>query len=54
VGFLITIPLMVASVAGGILYAVNPIYPWLFLLFTILMSLAVTGLYIRDPKIAEI
>ncbi len=54
VGFLITIPLMVASVAGGILYAVNPIYPWLFLVFTILMSLAVTGLYIRDPKIAEI
>jgi MFS family permease len=54
VGFLITTPLMVASVAGGILYAVNPIYPWLFLVFTILMSLAVTGLYIRDPKIAEI
>jgi MFS family permease len=53
-GFLITIPVMVSSLAGGILYAVNPQYPWIFVLFTILCSIAVTGLYVRDPKTAEI
>jgi MFS family permease len=53
-GFLITVPVMVASLLGGILYAANPQYPWIFVLFTILVSIAVTGLYIRDPKTAEI
>jgi MFS family permease len=53
-GFLITIPVMAASLAGGVLYAANPVYPWYFFLFTILASIAVTGLYIRDPKTAEI
>lgn len=53
-GFLITVPVMVASLAGGILYAANPVYPWYFFLFTILASIAVTALYVRDPKTAEI
>jgi len=53
-GFLITVPVMVSSLAGGILYSANPQYPWVFVLFTILVSIAVTGLYIRDPKTAEI
>jgi len=53
-GFLITVPVMVASLLGGILYSANPQYPWIFVLFTILVSIAVTGLYIRDPKTAEI
>jgi MFS family permease len=53
-GFLITVPVMVASLAGGVLYAANPVYPWFFFLFTILASIAVTGLYVRDPKTAEI
>jgi hypothetical protein len=53
-GFLITVPIMVASITGGMLYAENPAYPWFFFLFTILASIAVTGLYVRDPKTAEI
>jgi MFS family permease len=53
-GFLITIPVMVSSLAGGLLYAANPQYPWFFFLFTILVSIAVTALWVRDPKTAEI
>lgn len=53
-GFLITVPVMVASLAGGILYAANPVYPWYFFLFTILASIAVPALFVRDPKTAEI
>jgi MFS family permease len=53
-GFLVTLPVMASSLLGGILYAANPQYPWYFVLFTILASIAVTGLYVRDPKTAEI
>ena len=53
-GFLVTLPVMVASLLGGVLYTANPQYPWFFVLFTILASIAVTGLYVRDPKNAEI
>jgi MFS family permease len=54
VGFVITIPLMVASLAGGILYAANPVYPWVFVLCTTLLSLLLTVLFIRDPQRAEV
>jgi MFS family permease len=52
-GFLITIPVMIASIVGGVLYAVNPIYPWVFVLFSSLVSILVSWLFIRDPKTAE-
>ncbi|MHC4464366.1 MAG: MFS transporter, partial [Planctomycetota bacterium] len=31
-GYLFTIPVMVASVLGGLLYAINPTYPWICIL----------------------
>jgi len=54
VGFLITIPLMIASIAGGYLYAHNPAYPWFFVMMATLISLILSALFIRDPKEAEI
>jgi len=54
VGFLITIPLMLASLAGGYLYAYNPIYPWFFVLIAMAISLILSALFIRDPKEAEL
>ena len=53
-GFLITVPLMMASLAGGYLYARNPAYPWFFVLITTTISIILTVLFIRDPKRAEI
>ncbi len=53
-GFLVTIPVMVSSFAGGILYSTNPIYPWIFFLISIVISILVTRFYVRDPKTAEI
>ena len=53
-GFLITLPLMVASLAGGYLYAQNPSYPWLFVLIASTLATILTALFIRDPKQAEI
>lgn len=54
VGFVITIPLMVASLAGGYLYAQNPAYPWLFVLIATAISIILTVLFIRDPQKAEV
>jgi len=54
VGFLITLPLMMASLAGGYLYAQNPAYPWFFVLITTTLSIVLTAFFIRDPKNAEI
>jgi len=53
VGFLVTIPLMIASLAGGYLYTCNPAYPWAFVLVTTLIAFIVSALFIRDPKKAE-
>ena len=52
-GFLTSVPIVVSSIAGGILYSVNPAYPWVFTLVSILITIAVTGLFVRDQKIAE-
>ena len=53
-GFLITLPLMIASLAGGYLYAQKPSYPWLFVLIASTLATILTALFIRDPKQAEI
>ncbi len=53
-GFFITIPVMIASVAGGILYSANPAYPWFFVLAATAVSFIVSTLFIRDPTKAEV
>ena len=53
VGFVITVPLMLASFAGGYLYAVSPLYTWLAITATTALSLLLTALFIRDPQTAE-
>ena len=53
-GFLITLPLMIASLAGGYLYAQKPSYPWLFVLIASTLATILTALFIRDPKQAEV
>ena len=52
-GYLITVPLMLASLAGGYFYAYNPMLPWLFFLGTTLISIVLTLLWIRDADFAE-
>ena len=54
VGFLVTIPLMLSSLAGGYLYAANPTYPWFFVGFATLISIGLTARFIRDPQTAEV
>ena len=53
-GFLATIPLMIASFSAGYLYDYDPTYPWFFAFGAVLVSIAVTGLFVRDPENAEL
>lgn len=53
-GYLITLPLMAASFLGGYLYTANPIYPWLFAFVAMILCVALTILFIRDPQSAEV
>jgi hypothetical protein len=52
-GFLITIPIMIASIGGGYLYTANPAYPWLFGLLSSAISLSLATFLLRDPQKAE-
>ena len=54
VGLLITIPIMISSLIGGYLYALNPRYPWYFVLAATVCMVVITILFIRDPQNAEI
>lgn len=52
-GFLTTVPIMVASVAGGYLYEWNPVVPWMLSLVLTLASILLAVFVIRDPRHAE-
>ncbi|MEZ4866383.1 MAG: MFS transporter [Caldilineaceae bacterium] len=54
VGFVTTIPLMIASLMGGYLYTANPVYPWLFLAGMVALALILVLGFIRDPQAAEL
>ena len=49
-GYFITVPVMIASIAGGVLYTANPTYPWVFVFAATLISVIVSAAFIRDPK----
>ena len=53
-GYIFTLPVMFASVLGGLLYSMNPIYPWLCILGTTIIQLLSVVFFIRDPKQVEV
>ena len=53
VGFVITIPLMLSSLAGGYLYAYNVAYPWFLSSAATAISILLVALFVRDPHKAE-
>jgi len=52
-GYLFTVPVVAASVVGGLLYSVDPAYTWLCLLAVTLMQVFVLVLFVRDPDVAH-
>jgi MFS family permease len=54
VGFVTVIPLMLAYLAGGYLYDLNPAYPWFMALGATASAILLIALFIRDPQQAEV
>jgi len=48
-GYLFTIPVMIASVSGGILYSMNPVNPWICILGATVIQFICILFFIRDP-----
>jgi MFS family permease len=53
-GYLFTIPVMIGSILGGILYDIDPTYPWLCILVTSSIQILTLVLFIRDPSKDEV
>ena len=53
-GYLFIPLVMLASLAGGYLYLLNPAYPWLFTLVATVISILLALLFLRDPHHAEV
>jgi len=52
-GYFFTFFVMAGSVLGGVLYSVNPSYPWLGVLAACVVQLLIVALFIRDPETRE-
>jgi MFS family permease len=48
-GYLFTIPVLAGSLLGGVLYAINPLYPWYCFFVTTVIQIITLILFIRDP-----
>ncbi|MBS13872.1 MAG: hypothetical protein CME19_20045 [Gemmatimonadetes bacterium] len=53
-GFLITIPLIVASFCGGILFESDPVSPWVLVPGIMTIAAFIAIFFVKDPKDAEI
>lgn len=53
-GYLFIPPVMLASLSGGYLYELNPIYPWFLASLLTLLAIFLAVRYIRDPGDAEV
>ena len=53
-GFLLSIPMMIGSFIGGYIYGFNPIYPWFLLSASIVLSLILTIVLLREPEKPEL
>ncbi len=53
VGYLIIPPVMLGALAGGFLYALNPVYPWIAATAAGLLAVLLTVGFVRDPREVE-
>lgn len=52
-GYLFVLPVMASSIVGGILYNMNPVFPWYAVAVATAVQLVCVLLFIRDPEKAQ-
>jgi len=53
-GYLFTIPVIISSLAGGVMYALNPDLPWIITAATCVIQVVAVVFYIKEPTTAEL
>src|SRR5512142_2340224 len=53
VGYLMIPAVMIAGLAGGFLYSLNPVYPWIAATAMGILAAVLTVVFVRDPKDTE-
>jgi MFS family permease len=53
-GYLFTVPVIIASLSGGLLYAINPAYPWIVIAITCVLQVLTIIFFIKEPTSIEI
>jgi hypothetical protein len=53
-GFIITIPVIVGSLAGGHIYSANAAHPWIIMTGTLIACTALSVAFIREPHKKEV
>jgi MFS family permease len=52
-GYLFVVPVMISSILGGVLYAMNPVYPWYLVGIATVIQVIVVIFFIHDPVKAQ-
>ena len=52
-GFILFIPATIGAFFGGYIYDYNPILPWLLQVAVLVVSIALTYVYIKEPETAQ-
>ena len=47
-GFVLTIPIIIGSLVGGFIYITNPLYAWFLLTGALIISTAISIVFLRD------
>jgi hypothetical protein len=53
-GYVLMIPTMLGSILGGILYSINPNFPWLVQTGSLTICLLLSVLFLKEPTVAEV
>lgn len=54
IGLLLTIPMMLGSLASGYIYSFNPVYPWFLLSSALALCLILTIVIVKEPEKPEL
>ena len=53
-GYILTIPILFGSMTGGLVYSVNPLYPWMIQSASLFLCFVISVLFLKEPKVPEV
>ena len=53
-GYVLAVPILLGSMMGGIVYSVNPSYPWLIQVISLLVAFIIAIKCLKEPEVTEI